>query len=145
MVRRPESGGHTGKPSLRSPIQSIQGPASVCTERTPFPKANQLKKPNLPGADSGAQFRLLPSLREQGRRRTSAKCHRAKTKRAKAGPTPGRPGRRRQVPPLPLSLSARAELIHSPGGQRDLPGQPSQHRKPTRRFVSGLAGNRGAH
>lgn len=103
------------KPSLRSPLQSIQGPASISTERTPFPKAKQLEKPNLPGGDSGARFRLLPSLRAPGRRRTSAKCHRAKTKRAKAGPTPGRPGRERQVPPLPLSRPAQSSFILQAG------------------------------
>ena len=72
-----------------------------------------------------------------------AECHRAQIERAKAGPTPGRPGRRRQVPPLPLS--ARAQLIHSRGGQPVSPGRLSRHRDPAGRFVSGPAGSRGAH
>ncbi|CAD7687958.1 unnamed protein product [Nyctereutes procyonoides] len=62
-----------------------------------------------------------------------AKCHGAQIERAKAGPTPGRPGRRRQVPPLPLSA------------RPVVPGRRPRHRNAASRFVSGLAGNRSAH
>lgn len=62
----------------------------------------------------------------------------------KRGPPPGRPGRLRQVPPLPPSAPRR---VHSFLKRTASPPTMTipVHSKPTRRFVSSPAGNRGAH
>lgn len=57
----------------------------------------------MPRAGSGAQFRSRPTLFSLGWRRTITKCHRGKTKRAKARSTP-REIRMLKAGPSPSSL-----------------------------------------
>ena len=144
MVRRSESSSHTDKnPACKVLCKASKDPLLSPQKGHLSPKLTSLKNPTCQeqrvarGSDSSP-----PSVRKAGAERAQNVTG-PRLSAPKRVPPPGdRDAGGRSLPFLSLG---RAELIHSPSGQRDLPRQPFLHRKPTRRFVSGLAGNRGAH